>query len=247
MTRGEDGSEEEETSPVEFLAYDEPSDCPYLPGLVARMPLRMQLRRLSHAEFDERLAAGDRRTGPMLYKPDCPACQACEPIRIVAADYRPNATQRRLLRRGSELITMQVQPAVIDDQRVDLFNLHRELRSLTAGESHLDAEGYESFLTLTCCDTREIAYYLDETLVGIAIIDVGASAISAVYTFYDPRVKEVSLGTYSVLQEIALCTTLGKKWLYLGYYVAQSEHMRYKGNYLPHERLIGGEWREFLK
>lgn len=231
----------------ELLAYNQESPCPYLPGRVARMPLRMPTRWLTAAEFDQRLAAGDRRSGPMLYRPQCAACQACEPIRLVAADYRPNATQRRLLRRGDELLTIQIQPAIVDEERIELFNLHRELRSLTAGESHLDEEGYESFLTLSCCDTREIAYYLDDTLVACAIIDIAAISISAVYTFYDPRVKVVSLGTYSVLKQFELCLSLRKTYLYLGYYIAESQHMRYKGNFLPHERLISGTWQLFTK
>jgi arginine-tRNA-protein transferase len=35
------------------------------------------------------------------------------------------------------------------------------------------------------------------------------------------------------------------RYVYLGFYIADSAHMSYKSQYLPHERLIGGAWRKF--
>jgi len=65
-----------------FIVYDELDRCPYLAGHVARLPLRVPARPLTRAEVDAALAAGDRRQGVFLYRPSCPACQACEAIRI---------------------------------------------------------------------------------------------------------------------------------------------------------------------
>jgi arginine-tRNA-protein transferase len=33
--------------------------------------------------------------------------------------------------------------------------------------------------------------------------------------------------------------------VYLGLYVAENAHLRYKAGFLPHERRIDGEWRRF--
>lgn len=45
-----------------------------------------------------------------------------------------------------------------------------------------------------------------------------------------------------MLREIALCRERGLDWYYLGYWVRDCRHLRYKSQYLPHERLIGGAW-----
>ena len=66
------------------------------------------------------------------------------------------------------------------------------------------------------------------------------------YCFYDPELAELSLGTYSVLKQVELCRQTGRRYLYLGYYVALSPHMSYKAKFHPHERLIGGRWREAM-
>jgi len=53
--------------PHEIVIRDEEEACAYLPGRRARQPLRAPVRPLTSAEFDERLADGDRRAGPLLY------------------------------------------------------------------------------------------------------------------------------------------------------------------------------------
>ncbi|HEY5959593.1 MAG TPA: hypothetical protein VIV60_23725, partial [Polyangiaceae bacterium] len=45
--------------PPELVVYDRTSNCPYLPGRPARLPLRLPARHLRADELDQRLAAGD--------------------------------------------------------------------------------------------------------------------------------------------------------------------------------------------
>jgi arginine-tRNA-protein transferase len=123
--------------------------------------------------------------------------------------------------------------------------LHRRLRHLEHGDGPIDEEGYAEFLTETCCDTWEISYYLDRRLVCVAIADAGQSSLSAVYCYFDPKLPQLSLGTYSVLKLAELCRQTGRRYLYLGFYVANSPHMSYKAKFHPHERRVGGHWRDF--
>ncbi|MDX1945167.1 MAG: arginyltransferase [Pirellulaceae bacterium] len=229
----------------EIVVFDSPYPCSYLPGRTARMPHRHPVARLSPDEFDDRLAAGDRRAGILLYRAECPACQACQPIRLDLTTFRPNATQRREQRRGDAIITQRRGRPIVDEARVELFNRHRVLRGLEHGDEPLNLDGYAEFLANSCCETWELTYWHAGRLVGVAIVDVGRQSLSAVYTYYDPQVPGVSLGTYSVLREVALCRQTGRRYLYLGFYIAESPHMAYKGRYHPHERLIGGIWRPF--
>ena len=229
----------------EIVVFDDEHECAYLPARTARLPHRFPLATLTPEEFDQRLAAGDRRSGVLLYRPHCPGCQACEPIRLDIGRFTPGRTQRRILRRGDDALTIRVGPPAVDQARIALFNKHRHLRQLEHGDDQIDAEGYEQFLTQTCCETWELAYYLGSELVAVAIADAGAASLSAVYCFYDPELADLSLGTYSILKQAELCRQTGRRHLYLGYYVAQSPHMSYKAKFHPHERLIAGRWREF--
>jgi leucyl-tRNA---protein transferase len=227
-------------TPPEIVVYDEPHDCPYVPGRVAVLPLRVPSRRLTGDELETRLAAGDRRQGMFLYRTACPECRACEPIRLDVDSYRPNRSQRRALSRGDDVIRHEVGPPLLDETRVELYNRHKQLREL--GDGEIDLAGYRQFLVMTCCESFEVRYTIGGKLVAVALADRSTNALSAVYCFYDPSYEELSLGTYSILKQIELCRSWGLRYLYLGLYIGDCERMRYKARYLPHERLLDGRW-----
>lgn len=228
----------------EVVVSDQLHPCSYLANRTARLPLRVPFG-LTPAQFDERLAQGDRRTGTFLYRVTCPACRACEPIRLRIAEFQPRATQRRTKRRGDERLQVTIGPPEVTRERVALYNEHRRVRSLDRGEGDISADEYRDFLVETCCQTIEISYREGTALKAIAIADLGARSMSAVYCFYDPHDRSLGLGTYSVLKQVELCREWGLEFLYLGLYIAESPNMNYKANFLPHERLILGEWRKF--
>jgi leucyl-tRNA---protein transferase len=230
---------------LEPVVYDAPEACPYLPGRTARLPLRLPVKRLSPHAFDQRLAQGDRRSGQYMYRPACPGCRACESLRIEVAHFQPNSTQRRTLRRGDDALEVRVAPPVVDAARVALFNKHRNERDLARREGDVDAAGYELFLVDTCCETLEFSFWREGVLIGAAISDRGAEAMSAVYCYFDPEHSRLSPGVYNVLKQIDLCREWGLRYLYLGFYVAGSAHMAYKAQYRPHQRLIDGRWQLF--
>jgi len=231
--------------PPEWLVYDEPTRCPYLPGQTARFPLRLPLGPLDGNQLARRLADGDRRQGLLLYKPTCPTCRACEALRIDVAAFEPSKTQRRVFRRGEALLQTTVGKPSLTPDRVALYNRHKVERGLLVGDGLIDAAGYEEFLVESCTDSFEIAYRYDGQLIGVAISDRAADALSAVYAFFDPDFSRLSPGAYSILKHIDLCRSWDLRYVYLGLYVAGSRRMSYKAGYLPHERLIGGAWRRF--
>ena len=231
----------------EFVVFDQPQPCPYLPGRVARMPLRAPAAVLSRAQFDAELASGTRRTGGFLYRTACRDCRACEPIRLDTQTFAPSRSQQRVLRRGERLVTIEIGPPQFDEQRVELFNLHRRLRGLAHGDDELDAADYRAFLVDTCCDTFEIRQYVERRLAAVAICDRGDDSLSAVYCYFDPRMSWCSPGVYSILKQIEFCRGQQMRYLYLGLYIADSPHMSYKANFLPHQRLIDGRWQSFRR
>jgi len=150
-------------------------------------------------------------------------------------------------RRGDALLTLKVGPPAVDRARVRLFNLHRDMRGLASDDWPLEEKSYEEFLVDTCCETLEFSYWHADRLVAVAIADAGRDSLSAVYCFYDPGFRLLSLGTYSILRQVAFCRETNRRYLYLGFFIAESPHMSYKARFKPHERLIGGEWTEFSR
>ena len=161
--------------------------------------------------------------------------------------FHPNQTRRRILRRGDALLQVEIGAATLTDEKVALYNRHKIERGLLTGDGLLDADGYQQFLVDTCTDTIELTYRHRGTLIGVAVTDRAADALSAVYCFYDPSYAHLSPGVYSILKQIELCRAWGLRYLYLGLYVADCGSMAYKAGYLPHERLIDGEWVGFGK
>jgi arginine-tRNA-protein transferase len=231
--------------PQEIVVFDALHPCSYLPGRTARLPYRHPAEKLTPEQFDARLAAGDRRSGIFLYRPQCPTCRACQSIRLDVTSFRADATQRRMQRRGDALLTVRIGRPVVDEQRVRLFNRHRDERGLTSGDDEVDLHSYAEFLTDTCCDTIELSYWHEDRLVAVAIADAGRQSLSAVYCYYDPSFRLLSLGTYSILRQVEICREAGRHYLYLGLFIAESTHMSYKARFRPHQRLIEGVWTEF--
>jgi len=218
--------------PPELIVYDRLQPCPYLAERIARMPLRIPARLLQRAELEQRLDTGDRRQGIFLYRTSCPGCRACEPIRIEVGKFAPNRSQRRALERGNARISVEVADPVADARRVELYNRHKELRGLASDRDGIDLDGYREFLVVSCCETFELVDRSDE-------------ALSAVYCYYDPSYEKLGIGTFSVLKQIELCKAWGLRYLYLGLYIAESERMKYKARFLPHQRRIDGTWQTF--
>jgi arginine-tRNA-protein transferase len=180
-----------------------------------------------------------------LYQPTCAPCRACEAIRVDVNEFRPNTTQRRVFRRGESTLTTEVAAVSCSAEKVALYNRHKKERGLLVRQELIDEAAYEQFLVDSCVDTFELRYRLAGKLVGVAIVDRGDDALSAVYCYYDPSNAKLSPGVYSILKLIQLCRSWGLRYLYLGLYIAACRPMTYKATYFPHERLIEGKWQRF--
>ena len=226
----------------EILVHDVPEPCPYLPGVTARMPLRLQFER-DPERLDRLLAKGDRRVGPLMYRPQCPTCNACESLRIPLELFENTRSHRRTMNRNKDLHLVISTPPATDHDRVNLFNEHRLARGLS--KRRLGAQGYQAWLSQTWTESLEFAWYLDGKLVMVSIVDIGQKASSAVYCYFDPAHSKRSLGTFAILKSIEWGKKKGFTYHYLGLHVAANAHLAYKSRFLPHERLIEGTWQTF--
>ena len=63
-----------------------------------------------------------------------------------------------------------------------------------------------------------------------------------VYSFFQPGLDKDSLGTFIILDHIAIARDLGLPYVYLGYWVPGSPKMAYKANFAGVEVYAKGEW-----
>ena len=74
-----------------------PNPCPYLPGKVERKVFT-ELSGRHASELNEALGRiGFRRSQSVAYRPSCIDCSACVSVRVLAAEFEANSTQRKLM------------------------------------------------------------------------------------------------------------------------------------------------------
>ncbi len=222
-----------------------PHECVYLPHQIAKLSYVYPRMPISETQMDLQLAKGQRRSGPFLYWMNCQSCKACEPTRVLVDEFRWTTSMRRVLKRAAAHVRCEFGPAQLDTQHVDLYNLHRLQRGLGDEGSIAGIMEYREFLIESCCTTMEQRYFIDDNMIGATIVDVGRESMSAVYTFFDPAQSRFSIGTYAVLKLIEHATKQKMRYVYLGLYVAQNAHLKYKARFAPQERLIQGRWIRF--
>lgn len=210
-----------------------------------RLPLRMPTARLRPDDFDTLLADGDRRSGPLLYRPACEGCSACEALRVSVPRFHPTRSQRRVWRRNNDALRVERHRPAVSPESVRLYNRHARERGLSLRSEPSTESDYRFFLVDTCVDTWELRYFVGDALVAVSVLDFGQNSVSSVYHYFDPDHAWRSLGVYSVLKELQLCAEMGVEWYYLGLYVADCDHLNYKAGYFPHQRRVGGCWYEF--
>lgn len=226
------------------VVQDQTQPCPYRDGVVARMPLRLPVGSVTPEVTDQLLAYGYRRSGDFVYRTQCPTCDACKPTRVDVERFRPTTSMKRIRRRGERDLVHRWGEPRVDAKRIWLFNQHRIQRGLNQGSPPIDAESYRSFLSDTCCETKELSIRIADELVAIAIVDIGKTSISAVYTHFDPHASRYSLGTYAILRQMEYAIATGRRYVYLGMYVEENSHLNYKARFQPQQRLDDGEWRD---
>lgn len=226
-----------------------PSPCPYLPGRTERKVFT-ELRGPDASELNEALGRiGFRRSQNVVYRPSCDGCAACVSVRVVARDFRANATQRRLLKRHSDLAVNACEPWSTQEQ-FDLLQRYLAHRHPRGGMSGMDAFDYADMVEQTPVDTMVVEYRepaadgVPGRLVGACLTDRHSDGLSMVYSFYDAASTDrPGLGTYIILDHILRTVRAGLSYVYLGYWISGCDRMNYKILYRPIERLTAQGWR----
>ncbi len=157
-----------------------------------------------------------------------------------SAGFRPTKSQRRAWRK-CEHLRVAVRPPVADEERLALYRAWHAFREEACGwhPSPMDLEEYARTFCMPNVGAQEFAYFDGPRLVAVGFVDETPHALSSIYFFYHPDLRERSLGVASVLFEIEWARQRGRRHVYLGYRISGCPSTAYKSQYGPHELLLG--------
>ena len=227
-----------------------PQPCPYLDGRLERK-LFTALQGDQAQKLNDTLSKqGFRRSQNVLYRPSCAECSACLSARIRVADFRPNRTQRKILSRAAHLRRNATSPWATEDQFA-LFRRYLDARHADGGMADMDIFEFAAMIEETPIKSRVIEYTRPagegeqgRPLAAVCLTDVFDDGLSMVYSFYDPALADLSLGTHVILDHVAIAREAGLPYVYLGYWVPGSRKMGYKSGFSALEIYKGGRWQD---
>ena len=224
-----------------------PQPCPYLDGRMER-----KLFTALQGEGAERLKdtlsrQGFRRSQNVLYRPSCADCSACLSARIRVNDFAPSKSQKRIIKRNRSMMRHSRSPWATEEQ-YELFRRYLDDRHADGGMADMDLFEFAAMIEETPIRSRVIEYIEEnedgsETLAAVCLTDMLEDGLSLVYSFFDPDLARRSLGSYVILDHIALAAEVGLPYVYLGYWVPGSEKMAYKANFNALEIYHGSMWK----
>lgn len=238
------------TAPFRFPRFfvTTPAPCPYVPGRLERKVFT-ELGGGNAGELNDALSRiGFRRSQNVAYRPSCAGCTACISVRVVASEFQPSASQKRIIRRHSDLIVLAREPWATQEQ-YDLLSAYLAHRHPDGGMADMSEEDFAGMIEHSPVDSCVVEYRepLPDgragRLVGACLTDRQADGLSMVYSFFDtgPGAR-AGLGNFIILDHIQRAARGGMPYVYLGYWIAGSQRMAYKTRFQPLERLGPGGW-----
>lgn len=225
-----------QTKIIEFSTLD--SKCAYLDEKSTRMSYKA-IKNCSFSLNSELVKRGWRRFGIYYSRPQCKGCEDCLSIRIDANEYKFTKSTRRCFKKNQNTKII-IQTPSVSEKHLELYEKYHKLMSAKKGWKYtkmsplsyyeLYVSGHEEF-------GKEILYFVDDRLAGVDLIDFTEDGISSIYFFYDPEFAYLSLGRFSLYQQILLARACDLRWIYIGYYVEKCPSLAYKNEYQPYETL----------
>lgn len=224
-----------------YLTQEHP--CSYLEHELAQSLFVHPSFKITTAQYGHLIKQGFRRSGNEVYTPHCARCSACIPVRLTVADFKPDRNQKRCLNKNLNTQAI-IKPAVFCQDHFDMYLRYQAYKHGDGSMAHFGPDDYIHFLGSLWCNTCFVEFSIDDELAAIAVIDQLDDAWSAVYTFFEPKFSNYSLGVYAILWEIKQTKLRQHEFLYLGFWIKNCQKMAYKANYRPIQLFIDNQWTE---
>ncbi len=223
-----------------------PSPCPYLAGKEERKVFTHLVGERAGELNNILTQGGFRRSQSIAYRPACEGCRSCVSVRVIAEEFRPTRSMRRIANRNADVVS-EMKIAVPTSEQYAIFRGYLDSRHRDGGMADMTVLDYAMMVEDSHIETRIIEYRRRDggradDLLAVALTDVLGDGLSMVYSFFEPDEAPRSLGTLMVLDHIEQAQRMGLAYVYLGYWVRGSRKMDYKGRFLPQERLTPDGW-----
>ncbi len=196
---------------------------------------------ISPAQLDLLLADGWRHFGTHFFRYNLgmyeDEIRRVLPLRIRLTDFNFSKSQRRVLRRNSDL-NVKIQPIAITDETHDLFDRHK--RRFKSGVP----DSIDDFLSHDPANEPttgiEVNARLNDELLAASFFDVGKASVSSIYGIFEPTEHARSLGIFTMLKEIEYARETGKTFFYPGYAYEGESFYDYKKRFSALEQF---DWK----
>jgi arginyl-tRNA--protein-N-Asp/Glu arginylyltransferase len=232
-------------SPLHHFYRTSSQPCPYLDGSIERKVITELGGQAPQALYNDLSRAGFRRSHQLAYRPACPACTSCVPVRVDVAGFVAGRSIKRLAAQNTDLTARMIEA----NGTVEQFRLFTRYQLARHAESDMANMGFSDYRAMI--EDSPVATGLltlrdgAGRLVGVCLTDDLDDGASAVYSFYDPAQPKRSLGTWLVVELIERARRMGHPYVYLGYWIAGSRKMAYKTRFQPLEALGPDGWAPF--
>ncbi|EQC51039.1 arginyltransferase [Bacteriovorax sp. DB6_IX] len=205
--------------------------CPYLENLNECHEFFFA-EQIKKDEMDFLLAKGWRKFGQFLFRPRCPSCSKCIPLRILTKEFEFKKSVRRIINKNSD-IEVVFSPLTY---REDHFRIYRKHSDSRFNDKQIEREEdyIQTFYTYTGTQVMS-EFFLDGELVAFGILDRGSHSLSSVYFVFDPDYANRSLGKFGIIKEVEYARHKNMSYYYLGYWIEENKSMRYKSAFKPYE------------
>ncbi len=219
---------------IEGIILDNRSlNCEYIDGMKS-ISETFLIRSIEEGDFEVLLSLGYRHFGSYFFRPMCGNCHKCIPLRIPLNDYKFPKSGRRLLSANRNL-DLEFGKAEPSREAYNLYLLHKKRfgdSSECSYDEYINSFHYP-FQFAYCLKVKD-----GDKLIAVAHLDLAGNSLSAVYCYFDDSYRRESLGTFAVYKEIEIALERGIDYMYLGYYIAENDHMNYKCRFRPNQLLV---------
>jgi arginine-tRNA-protein transferase len=134
-----------------------PSACPYLPGREERKVFTHLVGERA-AELNNILTQGGfRRSQSIAYRPACEGCRSCVSVRVIAREFRPSRSMRRIAKRNADIVG-EMRTAVPTSEQYSVFRAYLDSRHRDGGMADMTVLDYAMMVEDSHVDTRIIEY-----------------------------------------------------------------------------------------
>jgi arginine-tRNA-protein transferase len=160
-----------------------PTTCGYLPDRQWSLEYEY-VTSMTAAEYLERMIEGWRHFGPMLFRPACAGCKACQSLRVPVNRFTLNRSQKRNAKLNQDVVELRIGPPSVNQTKLALYDRYHAFQAEKKGwpdHPAKDAASYNSsfvenpFPPLGAPSlpgsVEEWTYYIDRQLVGVGYVD----------------------------------------------------------------------------